>query len=192
MGMANEESLQVKALQEARILRPPEELSIHGLALRQHLTGWSQAPRIALLMGIYFLCMPGFLTFYFVARFIQVLGTHDSVSSAVLTGGLALLYLLLLTVPAVLLIARGLRDLRARPQLVGGRVVAVRHLRRYASQAHYVEVELPSGKRERFRVDPMMHNLVCQPGRQIALSVSPSLRYVSKVWSDAEEPPVLV
>ena len=190
--MMGDDRIQIQTTEDVPAAPPAEALSVRGLGLRQHLTGWSHAPRVALLLGGNLFCISSFLTFIFVAGFAQAVIQRQGLGTITLTGVLALLYLAFLMVPAALLLVGGLRDLRARPRLVGGRVVAMRHLRRRWSQAHYVQIELPDGKRERFRVGPEMHNTVCQPGAQVAMSVSPSLRYVSKIWSEAADPPVLV
>jgi hypothetical protein len=190
--MAEQDPIQMTASEDAPAARPAEALSVRGLGLRQHFTGWSHAPRVALVMGSSLLFIPGVLTFFFVAEFIQAVRLRQSVPTIALTGLLALVYLVSLTIPAALVLVLGLLDLRARPRLVGGRVVAVCHLRRRWSQIHYVQLELPNGKRECFRVGPEMHNAACHPGAQVALSVSPSLRYVSKIWNEAADPPLLV
>jgi hypothetical protein len=190
--MMDDDPIQMTATEDVPDAQPAETLSVRGLGLRQHFTGWSHAPRVALVLGSSLFFIPGFLTFFFVAGFVQAVVQHQGVPTVALTGLLALMYLAFLTIPAALVLVSGLFDLRARPRLVGGRVVAVRHLRRRWSQAHYVQIELPGGKCERFRVGPEMHNAACQLGAQVALSVSPALRYVSRIWNEAADPPVLV
>src|SRR5579859_874847 len=125
--MTHDEPTQTEASADRPAVRPAEALSIRGLGLRQYLTGWSQSPKLALLLGTYLFFMPGFLTLFFIARFVQAPTQGTSVGALALTGGLALLYLALLTGPAVSLMVRGIADLRARPRVVGGRVLAVRH-----------------------------------------------------------------
>lgn len=150
---------------------------------------------MAILQGAYLFFLPGLLALYFGVQFVQaagLAGARASVADAVFTGALALLYLGVVVIPALAVLVRGLLDLRARPRLVGGRVLAVRHLPGRTSQGHYIQLEMPDARRERFRVDPSWHNQCCQPGAQVALSVSPRLRYVSRVWSEAAEPPILV
>ncbi len=172
-----------------------EELSTSGLLARQFFLGWSKPPQMAIVQGASLLFLPGLLTLYFGGSFVQaagLLGEQANVGDAVFTGALALLYLGLVLLPALLVLGGGLLDLHARPRLIGGRVLAVRHLPGRTSQGHYIELEMPDARRERFRVDPSWHNHCCHPGAQVALSVSPRLRYVSKVWSEAAEPPILV
>jgi hypothetical protein len=186
-----EVSVQSGELLESR----PEELSTSGLLVRQFLLCWSKPPQMAVLQGAYLFVLPGLLAFYFAVKFAEasgLLGGRAYVTDAVFTGALTLVYLGLVVLPALMVLVRGLLDLRARPRLVGGRVLAVRHLPGRTSQGHYIQLETPDGRRERLRVDPAWHNQCCHPGAQVALSVSPRLRYVSKVWSEAAEPPILV
>ncbi len=173
----------------------PEEVPTSGLLARQFLLGWSQPPQMAILQGAYLFFLPGLLALYFWMQFAQaagLTGERPDVTAALFTGVLLLIHLGLVVLPALVVLVLGLLDLRARPRLVGGRVLAARHLPGRASQRHYIQLETPGGRRERFRVDPAWHNQCCHPGAQVALSISPRLRYVSKVWSEAAEPPILV
>lgn len=185
--MTDDEPLQT-GLIDGRPTPSIQQLSIRGLALRQYVTGWSQPPRPALMMGAWMLFMPGFLTFLLIVNIVQAITNHASLVTLAIMGVLALLYLALVTGPAISLVACGLYDLRKRPQVLGGRVVAVRHIQRRSYQAHYIQIEQPNGKRERFRVDPSMHHSACQVDTSVILSVSPALRAVLKVWSEAGEP----
>ncbi|HEY7127967.1 MAG TPA: hypothetical protein VH540_28825 [Ktedonobacterales bacterium] len=187
----SELEVQVSEVIEAR----PEEMPTSGLLARQLLLGWGQPPQMAILQGAYLFILPGLLALYFWMQFAEVAGLTGGrvdVTSAVLTGVLLLIHVGFVVLPALVVLVLGLLDLRARPRLVGGRVLAVRHIPGRSSQRHYIQLETPGGRRERFRVHPAWHNQCCHPGAQVALSVSPRLHYVSKVWTEAAEPPILV
>jgi hypothetical protein len=190
-----EEPLEVRVHVSGALAARPEELSTSGLLARQFLLGWGQPPQMAVLQGAYLFCLPGLLALYFAVKFAEAAGftgERADVAAAVFTGVLTLIYLVLVVIPALVVLVCGLLDLRARPRLLGGRVLAVRHLPGHTSQRHYIQLETPDGRRERFRLDPSWHNQCCHLDAQVALSVSPRLRYVSKVWSEAAEPPILV
>jgi hypothetical protein len=147
------------------------------------------------LQGTTLFLLTGLMALYFGGQFAQVAGPPGeqvNLPNALFIGALTLVYLGLVVLPALVALVCGLWDWRARPRLVGGRVLAVRHLPGRTSQRHYLLLETPGGKRERLRIDPFWHNQCCHPGTQVALRVTPRLRYVSKVWSEAAEPPILV
>jgi hypothetical protein len=139
--------------------------------------------------------LPGFLVLLLGSEFVQVAGLRGeplNLPSALFIGTMMLIYLALVVLPALAVLVLGLADWRAQPRLMGGQVLAVRHLPGRTSQGHYILLETPDGRRVRLRLDPLWHNQCCHVGARVALSVSPRLRHVSKVWSEAGEPPVLV